>query len=102
MKRLIVLAFAAIALAACAPLSQRVQLPPPGFAGPHFEPDALVSFDGDRLPMDVWAAHDAAGQPVEPRAVIIALHGMNDYADAFHIEGPIWARQGITTYSTLR
>jgi acylglycerol lipase len=99
MKRLIVLAFAAIALAACAPLSQRVQLPPPGFAGPHFEPDALVSFDGDRLPMDVWAAHDAAGQPVEPRAVIIALHGMNDYADAFHIEGPIWARQGITTYA---
>lgn len=99
MTRLIVLAFAALALAACAPLSQRAQLPPPGFAGPHFEPDALVSFDGDRLPMTVWAAHDAAGQPVEPWAVIIALHGMNDYADAFHIEGPIWAGQGITTYA---
>jgi alpha-beta hydrolase superfamily lysophospholipase len=36
---------------------------------------------------------------VEPWAVIIALHGMNDYAEAFYLAGPYWAKQGVTTYA---
>ena len=99
MKPVLALVAAVLALAACAPLSQHAQPPPPGFNGPRLERDALISFDGVRLPMTVWAAHDSAGTPVEPCAVIIALHGMNDYAEAFHLDGPVWAGEGITTYA---
>ena len=31
--------------------------------------------------------------------MIVGLHGMNDYANAFHMAGPWWAGQGITTYA---
>jgi alpha-beta hydrolase superfamily lysophospholipase len=30
---------------------------------------------------------------------MVALHGMNDYANAFAIGGPWWAEQGIATYA---
>jgi len=80
--------------AACAPLSQHPLTPSPDFQGPRLEADALVSFDGQRLPMTVWPAHDN-----EPWAVVIALHGMNDYAEAFTLAGPFWARHGVTTYA---
>ena len=79
---------------ACAPLAQRALIPGAGFGGPRLEPDALVSFDGARLPMSVWAAEGG-----EPWAVIVALHGMNDYAEAFTLAGPAWARAGVTTYA---
>ena len=31
--------------------------------------------------------------------MIVGLHGMNDYANAFHLAGPWWAAQGVTTYA---
>lgn len=79
---------------ACAPLSQHPLVPPQGFTGPRLEPDALVSFDGERLPMTVWPSGTG-----EPWAVIVALHGMNDYAEAFTLAGPYWAEHGVTTYA---
>lgn len=83
-----------LATAACAPLSQRALTPEPGFAGARLATDALFSFDGARLPMTVWPAEDG-----EPWAVIVALHGMNDYAEAFTLAGPSWAKAGVTTYA---
>lgn len=83
-----------LGVSACAPLSQRALIPSPGFGGPRLEADALVSFDGARLPMTTWAAEGA-----EPWAVIIALHGMNDYAEAFSLAAPLWAKAGVTTYA---
>jgi acylglycerol lipase len=53
--------------------------------------DMIVARDGTRLPMRHW---DAEG---EPRAVIVALHGMSDYSNAFDMPGKIWAKIGITT-----
>jgi len=53
--------------------------------------DAIVARDGTRLPMRHW---DAEGQP---RAVIVALHGMSDYSNAFDMPGKVWAKMGITT-----
>jgi acylglycerol lipase len=53
--------------------------------------DAIVARDGTRLPMRHW---DAEGQP---RAVIVALHGMSDYSNAFDMPGKIWAKMGITS-----
>lgn len=49
--------------------------------------------DGERLPLRVWPA---AGPP---RAVIIALHGFNDYSIAFDAPAAWWADQGVTTYA---
>ncbi|MGH7024373.1 MAG: alpha/beta fold hydrolase [Caulobacteraceae bacterium] len=63
-----------------------------GFAGPRLEPHAFVSFDGARLGLSEWDATDG-----HPWAVIIGLHGMDDYANAFHLAGPYWAARGITT-----
>jgi alpha-beta hydrolase superfamily lysophospholipase len=92
MTRFLAVLLAAFSLVACSPmLRQQVGAPPVGFRGPHLESDAVVSFDGARLGLMRW---DATG---EPWAVIIALHGMNDYANAFHLAAPWWAEQGVTT-----
>jgi len=32
-----------------------------------------------------------------PKAVLIALHGMSDYSEAYDLPGPWWAEHGITT-----
>lgn len=54
--------------------------------------EAFVMADGARLPMKVWPAK-------RPRAVIIGVHGMNDYSNAFAMPAPWFAKRGITTYS---
>jgi len=48
--------------------------------------------DGARLPLRHWDAPT-------PHAVIVALHGMSDYSEAFDLPGPWWAAHGITTYA---
>ena len=93
MNRRLVLA-SLLATSACAPMAQRALIPTAGFAGPRLEPNALVSFDGARLPMTSWIAEGG-----EPWAVIVGLHGMNDYAEAFTLAGPAWAKAGVTTYA---
>ena len=78
-------------LAACAPHMLRVGDP---VYEPHIEwtsPPQAVMADGARLPMLVFEAE-------KPHAVILALHGFNDYSNAFAAPGPgPWlAEQGIT------
>ena len=58
---------------------------------PQIAGEVFVARDGIRLPVSRWEA------PGRPRAIIIALHGMNDYANAFDAAGKTWAGQGITT-----
>lgn len=94
MRRLIALALAAL-LAACAQITvQKPLAPEPTFAGPRLEADRFVSFDGASLGLTHW---DAAGGA--PWAVIVGVHGMDDYANAFHLAAPFWAGQGIATYA---
>ena len=94
MQRFVLAILMLLTLSACAPrLMQGALTPPAGFPGPHFQPNAVVSFDGARLGLTKW---EAAG---EPWAVIVAAHGMNDYANAFHLAAPEWAEQGVTTYA---
>ena len=87
---------AALALAllasACAPGLQQAQRPPAQFSGPRLEPNVFVSFDGARLGLTRWDAQGGA-----PWAVIVGVHGMDDYANAFHLAAPDWAKRGITT-----
>jgi acylglycerol lipase len=83
--------------AACAPTLQRAGVPPLAFEGARFElgdKPAYVAFDGARLGLTVWPAVGG-----EPWAVIVGLHGMNDYAEAFTLAAPIWAAAGVTTYA---
>ncbi len=89
----------AAGLNACAPRVQGPAVPGMGFLGPRIETDALISSDGARLPMLIWDALDAGGVAVQPWAVIVGLHGMNDYAAAFGLAGPYWASRGVTTYA---
>ena len=84
-----------LALAACAtPAIQPPLTPPPGFAGPAVDADALIMDDGARLPLARWAPETG-----EPWAVIVALHGMNDSRASFRLAGPWWAEQGIETWA---
>ncbi len=48
---------------------------------------------GVDLPVMRW--QPASGKPIQ--AVILALHGFNDYANAFHLAGPYFAEHGIVT-----
>jgi alpha-beta hydrolase superfamily lysophospholipase len=82
-------ALIAFLLAACAPV-----LAPNGLqsATPAIENNAFVTRDGLVLPLRHWDAQN-------PRAVIVALHGMSDYSEAFDMPGPWWAAHGITVYA---
>ena len=94
-RRLFLLsATAATALGACAPMALQSPLTPAaGFSGPSFDGDWFVSFDGARLGATSWAAVG------ETRVVLVGLHGMNDYANAFHMAAPDWAARGVATYA---
>lgn len=65
---------------------------PPGTetVAPSVAEDALIARDGEHLPLRIWAAD-------HPKAVIVALHGMGDYSNAFAMPAPYWAEHGITT-----
>lgn len=82
-----------MALGGCAPTVQGALTPEPGFSGSRLEEDVFVSFDGARLGMTRWPTEG------DPWAVIVGLHGMNDYANAFNLAAPVWAAQGIETYA---
>lgn len=82
-----------LTLGACAPTVQGALVPSPGFSGPRLEDDVFISFDGARLGLTHWPTEGA------PQTVVVGLHGMNDYANAFHLAGPAWAGQGIATYA---
>jgi alpha-beta hydrolase superfamily lysophospholipase len=93
MIRALLVLFAALTLGACTPLMvQRAGQPPLGFSGPRIEARDIISFDGARLGLSEWDATTGA-----PWAVIVGVHGMNDYANAFHMAAPWWASQGVTT-----
>lgn len=59
---------------------------------PHLADGVLVARDGTRLPLREWDAEAS-----KPKAVIVALHGMSDYSNAFDGPGREWAKRGITT-----
>jgi acylglycerol lipase len=82
------------ALGGCAPMLVQSPLTPvTGFAGPSLGETDFVSFDGARLGLTVWPTQGP------PTAIIVGLHGMNDYANAFHLAAPVWAERGIATYA---
>jgi alpha-beta hydrolase superfamily lysophospholipase len=93
-RRLIISLAAVLSLSACAPVVLKAGRPDAGFQGPRLEDDAMISFDGARLALQSWKPSSG-----EPWAVIVGLHGINDYSNAFHLAAPVWARDGIATYA---
>jgi acylglycerol lipase len=77
-------------LAACATTEIATVAPP---KGPALDADLLIAPDGALLPLYRWTP------PGPPRAVVIALHGMNDYGRAFASLGTFLAQRGIATYA---
>lgn len=88
--RLVGLMFCLVAFAACAP---NRQLPGPAITAPHLNDDSLIMADGMRLPLRAWKPDG------QPKAVVLALHGFNDYSNAFDDPGRLWARHGVITYA---
>jgi alpha-beta hydrolase superfamily lysophospholipase len=91
-------------LAACAP---RLGPPEGGTAAaePQIAEDRLIMADGAALPLRRWLPSDgctpcatAVGSEA-PEAVILALHGFNDYSNAFAEAASDWAELGIATYA---
>lgn len=76
---------------ACAPTLQPMG---PVTTTPALNGHRFVTRDGLVLPVRCW-------QPVEgsPRAVVVALHGFNDYSNAFDAPGQYLAGQGVTVYA---
>ncbi|HEX3860658.1 MAG TPA: alpha/beta fold hydrolase [Stellaceae bacterium] len=59
----------------------------------HFTDSAFIAGDGAALPLRRWL-------PAGPvKAVILALHGFNDYGAAFNQPALAWAARGIATYA---
>lgn len=79
-----------LALAACAP---RVEGLGPALQAPAQEADAFVMADGYRLPY-LAALPDGAAS-----AALVALHGFNDYSNAFAQSSKAWPAAGIAVYA---
>ncbi len=92
MIRSLALLSVALLLAACAPTVQQAARPGADFAGPQLRAHDFVSFDGAVLGLQTWAPQDR-----EPWAVVIGVHGMDDYSNAFRLAAPYWAQDGIAT-----
>ncbi len=88
------LAAIALFIAACAPMTQTA-LTSPSPVAPQFTDDRFISFDGAALGLMAWAP----SAEEEPWAVIVALHGMGDYANAFGLVGPAFADAGVAVYA---
>ncbi len=81
-------------IAACAP--SRMPLGP-GATTATLTAEQLVANDGMALPLRVWPVPDNPGHP--PKAVILALHGFNDYGKAFEAPAKYWSARDIATYA---
>jgi len=81
---------AVLLLAGC--VSSLIPAGPPTVA-PALEVEAIRTADDQHLPLRAWLP------PEPPRAVILALHGMNDYSNAFDAPGRALAAHGIATYA---
>ncbi len=89
----------AFALSGCATPVTQASLTSAALSQPKFLPDqnVFVAQDGARLGLTVWPAEGP--DAVAPTHVVVAVHGMNDYANGFHMAAPYWAARGVPTYA---
>ncbi len=88
---LVLILVVALLLGACA--APRLQAPGDISVTPRLYENHAVMEDGYRLPLGHWLPD---GRPL---AVVLALHGFNDYHQAFAIVGEKLARHGMALYA---
>jgi len=86
-----IIAVTLLALSACSPL---VNHPGKQLVEPKIEKEHFIASDGSLLPVRSWLPQDT---PIT--AIIVALHGFNDYSNAFSSSGNYLSRQGIACYA---
>ena len=83
-----------MALSACTP----TLIPPgPPVVQAAFGGDTLTMADGNNLPLHVWPPQGT--QDGTPKAVIVALHGFNDYSTFIKAAATYWSSRGIAIYA---
>jgi len=81
----------ACGLTACA--SPHIQTASDSTQVPELSPAHATMADGYRLPLSVWHS------PGEPQAIVLGLHGFNDYRAAFSAPAEFLAANNIMTYA---
>ncbi len=79
-----------LVLAGC---TEHLAPPGPRIMQPAVADGAFVMPDGARLPYRTWLPEGA------PKAVVLALHGMNDSRDAWDYPGPDFAKAGLAVFA---
>ena len=96
MIRAIAAVVTVVTMSACAPT---IAPPGPGAAAPQLTNNAFTTSDGLSLPVRDWLPEGA------PTAVVLAVHGFNDYSKAFDKVpgapgvGPYLASQGVAVFA---
>lgn len=83
----------ALTLAACAEPERRSQMTATTVVAPHLTAEAFVANDGTQLPLRAWLPDGRV------KAVVLGVHGLNDYSHAFAGPAEEWARRGIATFA---
>lgn len=82
-----------VVLASCAAPDPFDRMSATTATAPHLTARDFVTHDGTRLPMRRWL-------PTGPiKAIILGVHGFNDYSHAFSQPGEAWAKRGIATFA---
>ena len=80
-----------VTLSACAPT---LMTPGPIVGEARLTDDAFVTADGARLPLRKWMPETG-----QPKVIILALHGFNDYSNFFKEPGLFLSQHGIGSYA---
>lgn len=86
----ILLVLLAAVIAGCAPRVQEYDVP---LSPPQLVNEKLLTGSGKVLPVREWLPEG------KPKAVMVALHGFNDYSNAFVIPGYYLSTKGIAMYA---
>ena len=65
----------------------------PGGGSPALEADRIIATDGYALPLHRWTPES------EPRGVMLAIHGFNDYGGAFSVLADDFTANGFALYA---
>ena len=82
---------ALLLLAACTPRTQEYQ--PQEHAQATFDAGVFKTDDNALLPYRSWMPKG------KPKAVVVAVHGFNDYSHAFEYYGTYFSARGVATYA---
>ncbi len=79
-----------LAVAGCAPdFANAPNAPGPtigqDIARPKLANGFMVADDGAKLPMRIWMPRGLGNRPAPVEGVIVAVHGFNDYSEAFEM-----------------